>query len=146
MVYHSSVHLSSRTQVVLCALLVLAVVSSTQAFSVLIYSETAGYVHASIPAGIAMIQGLAAANGFTADTSIDSADFNDLNLAKYQVVVFLQNSGTSFTAAQQTSFQVCLLSASCPVAYGPTALLSTPVAALKLTVTLCFSPQQAILH
>ena len=36
-------------------------------FSVLVFSKTAGFRHDSIPAGIAAIQQLGAANGFTVD-------------------------------------------------------------------------------
>ena len=52
-------------------------------FSVLVFSKTAGFRHDSIPAGIAAIQQLGAANGFTVDATEDAAAFTDANLAKY---------------------------------------------------------------
>ncbi|WP_425556788.1 ThuA domain-containing protein [Dactylosporangium darangshiense] len=74
-------------------------------FDVLVFSKTAGFRHDAIPAGIAAIQALGAANGFTVDTTEDSAFFTDANLAKYEVVVWLSTTGDVLDAEQQAAFQ-----------------------------------------
>ena len=60
--------------------------------NVLVFSKTNGYRHASIPAGIAAIKALGAANNFTVDATEDSLAFTDENLAKYKVVIFLNTT------------------------------------------------------
>ncbi|MEH1167415.1 ThuA domain-containing protein [Micromonospora sp. CPCC 205539] len=62
-------------------------------FRALLFSETAGYRHDSIPDGIAMFNDLAAQNGFTVVHSEDSAVFTAANLATFDVVVMFQTSG-----------------------------------------------------
>ncbi len=63
------------------------------AFRVLLFTETADYVHASIPTGITMVQQLAAANDFEVVQSANSSSFNDANLATFDAIIMLQNSG-----------------------------------------------------
>src|SRR3954453_12756702 len=72
---------------------------------VLVFSKTAGFRHDSIPQGIAMIQALGAANGFSVDATEDGAQFTDANLAQYDVVVFLSTTGDVLNDAQQTAFE-----------------------------------------
>ncbi|MEU4551215.1 ThuA domain-containing protein [Micromonospora violae] len=74
-------------------------------FSVLVFSKTAGFRHDSIPTGIAAIQQLGAANGFTVDNSEDGAAFNDANLAKYKAVIWLSTTGDVLNADQQAAFE-----------------------------------------
>ncbi|MFC7648013.1 ThuA domain-containing protein [Streptosporangium lutulentum] len=62
-------------------------------FRVLLFTETADYVHDSIPAGIAMVQALASANNFEVVQSASSTAFTDANLATFDAVIMLQNSG-----------------------------------------------------
>ncbi|WP_220182732.1 ThuA domain-containing protein [Sphaerisporangium album] len=62
-------------------------------FRALLFTKAVGYVHDSIPAGIQMVRELAADNHFAVVQSADSADFNDANLATFDVVIMLQNSG-----------------------------------------------------
>ena len=52
------------------------------AYSVLVFSKTAGFRHDSIPAGITAIQQLGAANDFTVDATEDATAFTDANLAR----------------------------------------------------------------
>jgi len=73
---------------------------------VLVFSKTAGFRHDSIPQGIAAIQALGTANGFTVDATEDAAQFTDANLAQYDVVVFLSTTGDVLNDAQQTAFEV----------------------------------------
>ena len=73
--------------------------------NVLVFSETAGFRHDSIPQGIAAIQALGTANDFSVDATEDSADFNDANLAQYDVVVFLSTTGDVLDDTQQAAFE-----------------------------------------
>ena len=61
--------------------------------NVLVFSETAGFRHDSIPQGIAAIQQLGQQNDFAVTATEDSAQFNDANLAQYDAVVFLSTTG-----------------------------------------------------
>jgi hypothetical protein len=58
------------------------------AFSVLVFSKVNGFAHESIPAGVAAIQQLGAANGFTVESTVDAATFTDANLARFKAVIF----------------------------------------------------------
>jgi glucose/arabinose dehydrogenase/type 1 glutamine amidotransferase len=72
---------------------------------VLVYSETAGFRHGSIPTGIAAIEKLGRSNRFTVDTTEDSAQFTDANLARYDAVVWLSTTGDVLDDAQQAAFE-----------------------------------------
>jgi cytochrome c len=63
------------------------------AFRALLFTRAVGYVHDSIPAGVQMIEEEAAARGFEVVRSDDPAVFNDEELASFDVVIMLQNSG-----------------------------------------------------
>ncbi len=63
------------------------------AFRALLFTETADYVHDSIPAGITMVQQLATTGNFEVVQSASSSSFTDANLATFDVVIMLQNSG-----------------------------------------------------
>src|SRR6266567_5799826 len=71
------------------------------AFKVLVFSATAGYRHASITNGIALIQMLGTTNNFAVDTTEDATWFTDANLAQYKAVIFLNTTGDVLTNAQQ---------------------------------------------
>jgi type 1 glutamine amidotransferase len=73
--------------------------------NVLVFSKTAGFRHDAIPAGIAAIRQLGAANGFSVTATEDAAQFTTANLAQYQAVVFLSTTGDVLNAAQQTAFE-----------------------------------------
>ena len=75
------------------------------AFDILVFSKTAGYRHKSIPAGIAAIGALGEWNGFRVDASEDASAFNDDNLARYRVIVFLSTSGEVLDAPGQRAFE-----------------------------------------
>jgi glucose/arabinose dehydrogenase/PKD repeat protein len=75
------------------------------AYSVLVFSKTTGFRHDSIPAGIAAIQQLGAANDFTVDATEDGAAFTDANLARYAAVVWLSTTGDVLDANQQAAFE-----------------------------------------
>jgi type 1 glutamine amidotransferase len=73
--------------------------------NILVFSKTAGFRHDAIPAGIAAIQQLGAANGFSVTATEDAGQFTTANLAQYQAVVFLSTTGDVLNAAQQTAFE-----------------------------------------
>ncbi|HEX6023292.1 MAG TPA: ThuA domain-containing protein, partial [Solirubrobacter sp.] len=72
---------------------------------VLVFSKTGGFRHDSIPQGIAAIQELGQANDFTVVATEDAAQFNDANLATFDVVVFLSTTGEVLNDAQQAAFE-----------------------------------------
>lgn len=71
---------------------------ATAAFKVLAYSRTEGYRHASIPAGVAALENLAAlstrsSTPFSVHATEDATVFNTSTLTQYRVIIFLQASG-----------------------------------------------------
>ena len=73
--------------------------------SVLVFCKTAGYHHESITDGIAAIQKLGEENGFSVDTTTNSAWFRDDTLSKYSTVVFLSTTGDVLDHYQEASFE-----------------------------------------
>ncbi|GIH06478.1 hypothetical protein Rhe02_45450 [Rhizocola hellebori] len=80
-------------------------VSAAPLTRVLVFSKTAGFRHSSIPNGIAAIQQLGSANGFTVVATEDANQFTTANLAQFQAVIWLSTTGDVLNAAQQTAFQ-----------------------------------------
>jgi type 1 glutamine amidotransferase len=72
---------------------------------VLVFTKTAGYRHASIPAAILAIRMLGAQNGFDVDTTEDDRVFTAANLARYDAVVFLLTTGDVLDNAEQSAFE-----------------------------------------
>lgn len=79
--------------------------SDGSAFAVLVFTKTAGFRHESIPAGIRAIELLGDAQHFRVDSSEDAAVFTDANLARYQVIVFLNTTGDILDRNQQAAFE-----------------------------------------
>lgn len=77
---------------------------------ILVFSKTNGYHHASIPDGIAALQRLGAANGFTVDTTTNTAMFNNDTLKQYAALVFLSPSGDLFNNQEKAAFQTFIRS------------------------------------
>lgn len=73
--------------------------------SVLVFSATTGYRHASIPYGIDAIRALGAANGFSVVATEDPGAFSTAGLAGHQAVVWLSTSGDVLDAAQRDAFR-----------------------------------------
>ena len=71
----------------------------------LVFSKTNGYRHASIETGVAVLRDLAQPEGILMDHTEDSLQFNDSNLSKYDLVVFLSTTGDVFGADQEKAFQ-----------------------------------------
>ncbi|WP_198144057.1 discoidin domain-containing protein [Gilvimarinus agarilyticus] len=73
--------------------------------NVLVFSKTSGFRHGSIPAGIAMVEAIAADYGYGITASEDASLFSAANLAQYSTVVFMNTTGDIFTPAQKAAFQ-----------------------------------------
>jgi type 1 glutamine amidotransferase len=72
---------------------------------VLVFSKTADYRHASIPAGISALEELGALHGWDVDATEDASQFNDNNLKRYDVVVWLSTSGNILDSQQKASYE-----------------------------------------
>lgn len=81
-----------------------ASLNSIQGANVLVFTKTAGFRHASIPAGIAAIMSLGDEHQFHVDASEDAVVFTDDNLARYQVVIFFNTTGDILDPAQEAAF------------------------------------------
>lgn len=92
-------------------LLILSVVApqvaanEEDAFDVLVFSKTAGFRHGSIEAGIAAIEKLGKENGFKVEATEEAGAFEAKNLERFEVVVFLNTTGTVFNEAQRDALQ-----------------------------------------
>lgn len=78
---------------------------TTSAPALLVFSRTAGYRHASIPAGIAALRKVGAEAGLRVDATEDAAVFTAPSLSRYRAVVFLSTTGDVLDAAQQRAFE-----------------------------------------
>ena len=78
-------------------------------FSILVFSKTTGYRHASITNGIAAIRELGSLHHFGVDATEDSSAFTKPNLARYQAVVFLSVTGEVLDPDQKVAFRDYLL-------------------------------------
>jgi cytochrome c len=73
--------------------------------SVLVFSKTEGFRHASIKEGRAFFEKLGKNSGFNVTLSENSEDFNEENLKKFNAVVFLNTTGDILNPAQQADFE-----------------------------------------
>jgi type 1 glutamine amidotransferase len=74
-------------------------------FRVLVMSRTSGFRHSSIEPGVQAIQNLGAEHHFSVDATEDASDFSTSNLARYDVVVFLNTSESILDDSQQQAFE-----------------------------------------
>lgn len=72
---------------------------------VLVFTKTAGFVHSSIPTGIAAVQKLGLENGFDVDTTKNAAYFQEDSLKKYAAVIFLSTTGNVLDYRQEAAFE-----------------------------------------
>lgn len=72
---------------------------------VLVFSKTAGFVHSSIPQGIAAVQKLGQQNGFDVDTTKNAAYFHEDSLKRYSAVIFLNTTGDVLDYRQEAAFE-----------------------------------------
>jgi type 1 glutamine amidotransferase len=72
----------------------------------LVFTKTTGFRHDSIPQGVAAIRQLGRDHGFAVDTTENAGRFTHRNLGRYDVVIFLQTTGTPIrSGAQRAAFQ-----------------------------------------
>tara|TARA_R100000908_G_scaffold65083_1_gene51681 strand:- start:6655 stop:10431 length:3777 start_codon:yes stop_codon:yes gene_type:complete len=76
-----------------------------QDHSLLVFSKTEGFRHASIEAGVNAIQQLGSDHGFTVETTEDATDFTFENLSQYDVIIFLSTTGDVLNTDQQAAFE-----------------------------------------
>lgn len=74
-------------------------------FSVLVFSKTLMFRHASITNGIQALKQLGLENRFVVSATEDSAVFTPTNLSRYQAVIFLSTSGDVLSDVQQNAFK-----------------------------------------
>ncbi len=74
-------------------------------FRVLVFTKTAGFRHASIPAGREAVEQLGIANGFTAFATEDAGVFTDDSLDRFTVIVFLNTTGDILDEGQQAAME-----------------------------------------
>ncbi len=72
---------------------------------VLVFTKTAGFHHASIPAGVKAIIKLGKENDFLVDTTSDASKINESNLAKYASVIFLSTTGSLLNNYEQADLE-----------------------------------------
>ena len=72
---------------------------------VLVFSRTAGFRHASIPAGIAAMRELCAQAGHSVAATEDAAAFTPTVLARTKAVVFLNTTGTVLNVEQRSALE-----------------------------------------
>ncbi len=82
-----------------------AALAADPAYSVLVFSKTAGFRHDSIPAGVAALRELGEQNGVTVDTTEDAGAFTAANLQRYRAVVWLMTTGDVLDDGQQAAFE-----------------------------------------
>lgn len=74
-------------------------------FTALIFSKTTGFRHDSIPHGVALYEALAEEHGFETEHTEDADVFNEEDLARFDVVVWLSTTGDVLDEDQQGAFE-----------------------------------------
>ncbi|CAG4992922.1 hypothetical protein DYBT9275_01068 [Dyadobacter sp. CECT 9275] len=72
---------------------------------ILVFSKTAGFRHASIPAGRAALLKLGQQLNLAVDTTENAGLFTEKNLKKYSAIVFLNTTGDILNEKQQDAFE-----------------------------------------
>ena len=81
------------------------VLSQAQPARLLVFSRTAAFRHASIPAAITALRGLAQEHHVAIDFTEDSTAFTISNLVRYAAVVFLSTTGTVLDTDQANALE-----------------------------------------
>lgn len=76
-----------------------------QTKEVLVFHKTEGFKHNSISAGYKTISALGEVNGFKVEETKDSQIFENSDLAKFDLVIFLNTSGDILNEIQQRNFE-----------------------------------------
>lgn len=72
---------------------------------ILVFTKTAGYRHGAIEKGVETLKELGLKNNFEITQTEDSLQFNDANLKKYQLVIFLNTTQDVLGDEQQEAFK-----------------------------------------
>jgi type 1 glutamine amidotransferase len=72
---------------------------------ILVFTKTTAFRHDSIPAALQAVRSLGVANGLAVDATEDSTAFSNVNLARYDAVVFLLTTGDVLDESQQRAFE-----------------------------------------
>lgn len=72
---------------------------------ILVFSRTAAFRHASIPAGIEALRELGAEHGFAVEAIESPAAFADAELGRFRAVVFLNTTGDVLGPEQEAAFE-----------------------------------------
>ncbi len=75
------------------------------ALAVLVFIRTEGFEHPSIADGVAMIEDLGAAHGFTVETTDDNTQIDAATLEGFGVVVWLNTTGDVLDPPQEAAFE-----------------------------------------
>ncbi|MGB3799740.1 MAG: ThuA domain-containing protein [Lewinella sp.] len=89
---------------VLCAFL-LSTALTAQQFRALLITETAGWHHPSITAGIPALQAIAKRHQFAIDRQQDALPISDASLEKYDVIIMLSTTGDVFNDEEQAAIE-----------------------------------------
>jgi type 1 glutamine amidotransferase len=79
--------------------------SQKPAFTILVFTKTAGFRHDSISAGVAAIQALGNKHNFHVHANEDAIVFSDNHLARYRCVAFLNTTGDILDSNAQAAFE-----------------------------------------
>ena len=74
-------------------------------FKALLFTKTAGWHHSSIHEGVSAMRKLSDLHHFDLDWHEDAKQFNDNNLAQYDVVIFLLTTGDVLNVEQQSALK-----------------------------------------
>ncbi len=74
-------------------------------FDALVFSRTETFRHSSIPVGIATIEEIGDANGFTVTATEDPAAFTNKSLRPYEVIIFLNTTGDVLDPPQEKALR-----------------------------------------
>ena len=86
-------------------LMVQVALAQTPRLNLLVFSKTAAFRHESIEAGKKALAKLATEHGAGIDFTEDAAKFTEVNLKKYNTVVFLNTTGDVLDNTQQSTFE-----------------------------------------
>lgn len=89
----------------LLLLITLSGVTMAKQFNILLFTKTVGWHHKSINAGVTAFEKMALNHHFSLDWQEDANLINDENLARFDVVVFLQTTGDVLNDTQQKALE-----------------------------------------
>jgi len=73
--------------------------------TILVFTRTTGYRHASIPAAVAAVRAIGHRDGFAVVATVDPRAFADASLRHFRAVAFLLTTGTVLDGAQRGALE-----------------------------------------